>query len=578
MTASSPPLATAPVPATSARAPAPTRRWPARFAVAWFAALYAVSLGVQNGGGNHPVYLLDGIRRGDPTFVPGDWVTWSTTHYHVVWGRLVAFLVRAEVLDIGLAALTIVSGLAVALALCALLRVYYGPSLLAWAATLCVLAALPPVTIGHYRLLSASVEPSGLAAAAILLGAAALARDRFLPAGLWLGVAGALHANYAALTVGVLALGTVLRGRTVARGDLFRLWIPFGLLVLPNLLLAARFAVAPDAAPAHAALIARLGHHWQPWGSAWTPPWGGGSWPAWAEPVLPLLVLGAAGCLWWGGTRLRRPSPSGMTGLLLVPTALVVGLGLAVAPLGLPGVDSLSPWRLAGFLMIAAIAAACAGLTVPDGVPRARRAAGLALMVGAAILVVVGTPGLELAMATVAVIGVAVRLAERAPARRQVVVTAALVLLSAVMLRAGLRRIGESEVAFEARDVDRRELYAWIRTATPPATVFAVPPGWDDFRLVARRPIVADFKAVPLYAPEVVAWAARLADLTGLTGPIGWAAADSAYERNLDCGRARLLQERYAVRYVVPAAGRRLACGRAAARVGPYQVVDLGAP
>jgi hypothetical protein len=59
-------------------------------------------------------------------------------------------------------------------------------------------------------------------------------------------------------------------------------------------------------------------------------------------------------------------------------------------------------------------------------------------------------------------------------------------------------------------DAEYRALCMWVGANTPSDAVFLVPPQESDFRLLARRAIVVNYKAVPQLGGELPEWRDRL--------------------------------------------------------------------
>src|SRR5262249_36006174 len=131
----------------------------------------------------------------------GDWFTWHTTHYHHTFSYLV-IAIHALSGEAAFAGAMLVAHVAVLLALSyALLRLSraLGFGLLHAALALCVLAFVREAGLAGDTLNHAQLVPSDIALPPFLLACAAWLDGRSLRAGLWLGLSGLLHANFAVL-------------------------------------------------------------------------------------------------------------------------------------------------------------------------------------------------------------------------------------------------------------------------------------------------------------------------------------------------------------------------------------------
>jgi hypothetical protein len=64
-------------------------------------------------------------------------------------------------------------------------------------------------------------------------------------------------------------------------------------------------------------------------------------------------------------------------------------------------------------------------------------------------------------------------------------------------------------------DPDAVDIAMFARTNTPENSLFLTPPYWGQFRLLARRAIVVDFKAFPFTDQGILAWYQRILDCYG---------------------------------------------------------------
>jgi hypothetical protein len=99
------------------------------------------------------------------------------------------------------------------------------------------------------------------------------------------------------------------------------------------------------------------------------------------------------------------------------------------------------------------------------------------------------------------------------------------------------------------RDRSVSELYRWVNT-TPPESMFMIPPGMTEFRLFGKRAIVADWKAIPFRADEILQWYERMNDLAGGTNPRSTKAAEGGYQ-SLEGQKLEKVVEKYNVNFIV---------------------------
>jgi hypothetical protein len=199
------------------------------------------------------------------------------------------------------------------------------------------------------------------------------------------------------------------------------------------------------------------------------------------------------------------------------------------------------------------------------------------LLAALGLLVLGGTPRLWLAVLTAVAVLLAGlvtgRLLGRSPEPRLFLTLTPLLIVTLGMVPVAYEQVGKSHLDIRPYDTARSGLYRWARNGTPAGSIFVVPFGWKDFRLNARRAVVADWAAPPLYPADFLQWYDRLRALTGLQHPHSLQDAESGYAQ-LDCKRAGLLHRRYAARYFVLKQEHPLPCGTVVYRDSAYQVVE----
>ena len=97
------------------------------------------------------------------------------------------------------------------------------------------------------------------------------------------------------------------------------------------------------------------------------------------------------------------------------------------------------------------------------------------------------------------------------------------------------------------------EIAQYARENTPEETIFLTPPTWGQFRLLARRAIVVDFKAFPFTDEGMKEWYNRITDAYGTPRGLGFEMIDELNENyeNLNDKTLRALQEKYNFSYAV---------------------------
>ena len=172
--------------------------------------------GYRFGESNHAVYLIDALRRADPTLLTNDWWTQSTLQYHFVFNALTAGLMRLGILEPAF--------LVGYLALAVLLHVAWRKLVLRLGGTdgtyllsvvLYYLLA-GGVGLGMYHFLQDSAFlPSNIANVAMLWAIYFWIAGMPASAGICLGVAGLFHINHALAGMGLWFGASALESRRI---------------------------------------------------------------------------------------------------------------------------------------------------------------------------------------------------------------------------------------------------------------------------------------------------------------------------------------------------------------------------
>ncbi|MDH5673264.1 MAG: hypothetical protein OEZ06_14010 [Myxococcales bacterium] len=513
-----------------AQAPAPRPRRPrwlehahdlffvACAALLW---LFKVRYGFENN--DHQQYLLLPYRHIYPDFLPGDWFTWETSHYHQSFSWLMRALhaIAGERFFAQAVLLTHAAVLAAfGAALLAVARAAKLGRASAWVA-LGLLGVVRWEALAGAAITKGVLLPAATALPPYVLACAAWVAKRPLRAGLWLGLSGLLHANYAVL--GPLSLAPLLALQALRRRSLRTLLevaIPFTVVASPTLYAVASGLLAPDSAPGELALFFRVRapHHYDV-----------GSLATLDLAWLASLLLLAAPAL------LQRPERR-LAQLTLVLLALL-GLAWVAGALQLTGLVRAFLWRLS--LPLCAIAALGHGAALRDAMATRDRV-GIPLQLGGLLLLLAYTlPNKHLREAQPLLLWsllplAAASLAHCLPRDRKLrsfgALPALALLLWLCLAHAGLPPLGPglplSKIAAEARKtqpVQARwhppgqlgQLMAWVRHNTPKEARFLAPPGFINFRLHARRAIYVDWKCTPMRGDELRVWRDRMLGAMG---------------------------------------------------------------
>ncbi|HZO14529.1 MAG TPA: hypothetical protein VFB62_14750, partial [Polyangiaceae bacterium] len=183
--------------------------------VAGLAALaVALHYGWDYGVDNQVIYLLGSLRVLDGQTLAHDWFTTTATHYHVAYGYLGAALIALSERGMAVAICAHVVVAAGLLALYAMLRALDArTALAAFLLVLCIVMVGDTRGAGATYVFDHILQPSTLASAGLLLGAAFFAHGRFFLSGACIAAAGMFHANFLLLLYGACVVAHVALGR-----------------------------------------------------------------------------------------------------------------------------------------------------------------------------------------------------------------------------------------------------------------------------------------------------------------------------------------------------------------------------
>lgn len=504
-------------------------------ALAISAAVAAFHLFVVRGyriySGDQRQYFLHPFRELSPDFIPRDWLTWQTSHYHAFFGGFVQFVGNAadrlgvsfEVAIFAAYGVLLVALFRGVLSLVRSLGGGFTEYLLTLVLVFCYEEAATRGPADSFLLPSGYLVPSGMAGACAVFALALLLRGRWTAAAFCCGLAGMIHVNYGIAGAPLLALFyLILRQGLGPPAVLLRctlaFTLPFAVTFVPLLpTFVGRAEPTGAVALADVLRLAAPGHYTA------------SAWPV-LEVVAAFLPLLAALVL-----LRRRPDQR----LLFVALAAATAAFAAVYVLQLAGsllVARLYFWRLFPCLQLIGFAVIAGALrTAPRRIPMlaALGVCHLALSwlrdQGAAAG---GLPHLPRAAATVAALALLAAAAARIArlpwaAWRLPVQALALFVLCAPAVY--LQR-GHGLPRFEV--VNRDPLCTWLGANTDPNGLFLVPPMLGDVRVLARRAVIATAGQFPLgRADEMAEWLRRLRDCNGIADLATLAGGDNFGQR-----------------------------------------------
>lgn len=513
----------------------------------WLAAgaalLLALSFGLSYGIENHSTYLLWGLHAADPSFLQGDWLV-GTADRNPLFSGLVWLLTKLGVLPWAFASFNLLAMTGTALALYGVARGIAPRDALPAYVVVLGLALLDRTgSVGHSYALGLVFQPSTLGGLGFMLALAAFARGRYLAAGIALAVGGLFHANYLLLGFPLFVLAHLLGGREQLPRRLASTLGPLCLALLPHLPRILAAAGANEDATLDLWLKIRGPHHYAPLTFL-------GEYPVFA-------VWATAGVA--AGVRLRAASAVGRRTLDLLIGLIVMigGSTLLSTVVWVPSVAALFVWRVAPFAVLLSqlLSVLLLVQALRDAGDHSSAAERGSLAGLAGCWIVLALLGRLAASATLplllGVCAAALAVAPRAVARLRggrdpVVLHAAVWLLLAYGAWQGLANRSTLLRAYHPLET---ELYRFAR-ATPPGTVFLVPPALERFRLHGERAIVVDWKSQAMDGPGLLEWHRRIRAVSQDPPRLSEASAERGYAL-LSSEQLAALSREFSVDYVV---------------------------
>lgn len=507
--------------------------WNAIFSLLCGMALTLIVSGYQFGRGNHTVYLLDAVRELHPQLLAGDWFVTHTLQYHAVFSALTALLMKLGIVQpaflVGYLLLVVMWHLAwrgIAVSIGADDRTYL-------LSVVFYYLSAAGISIGVFQFLQdACFLPSNVANIAMLWGIYQWMLGRRLSAGIWLGIAGLFHVNFAAMTIG---LWTALVGwrwfdqRNTGLARLVRdpiLWWSTAAAFVPslfNLSLAIpaelrRGGTMPMGEFVRVYVRFRHAHHFDPLH------WPVALWLSFLWPI-PFAVLALSN----SNRQIQFERQQATRFFLIVAALLVIAFLFAGVWFANEPLVQLCLWRFSIFTkMFSCIGAAW--FAVDYFHQSAVSFMALAAAVIAAVLLgwfwkahdelhglIAETAwahraALLLIVIMLMVISMQFLLGQSHGKLVFQSFAGITILLSLGLLWPSLG-VGMTP---EPEDPNYRAVCAWARQSTPIDADFVVPPEETDFRLYAQRAIIVNYKHVPQLSGEIIQWRQRLLDVLGL--------------------------------------------------------------
>jgi len=536
---------------------------------------FALSYGLAFAISNQTTYLVHALTYFDPELLPRDWYTREAADLHSVFSHRVAWLFHFDAAPQIFAGLEILCTTAACLAIASLTRTMVKDTrdaVVAFAGWLVLAFVLRTNDVMSCYLFGGYLQPSSIGELGILWAMAFFARRRYLASGVALGLGGLFHLNFIVLGVVVFGVAQLLLPRSTlkefVRRNLEQFALPFVVCVwaLPQFLAAA--AGGTEEAMDIVSNI-RAGHHYKPSLTLLEPFF------AWQAAAV-IVVLGH-----W-----KKPAAVARNVWVLWVCfgGFVVVASLLTTVVHVKQILMILPWRIAPhatlFTQLLLLASALRNLREGAGV-RPWLALATATAIAAGFGVAERDRSWIAALVAIVVVAavaafVARRFAGRFSWARDVAAVAVIAVATVFVGVAAEPTLSTFEPKIGV-SANTEGLLKWVRSKSEKDALFAVPPGFIEFRLLGRRSIVVDWKSVGVNAKDVLEWYRRMNLIAGTRAFRSRSQAVRGYQQ-MDAARAERLRAELGVNYVVMPRDTKAELGTVVYRNRRWVVFQLAPP
>jgi hypothetical protein len=496
--------------------------WLQHSVVLTLAVIVGLSFGLCYGLGNHNTYLLHPFRELDPEFLQYDWLAAQTTAYHQNFALLIWLLAALGPLPWSVAIANVLLIATMMWVLYSFLIAYFGRDALVAILLLMSFVLLEKTrSVASSHILTSVLEPSSIAAVAVITGLLLLIAEHYLWSGIFVAIGGFFHTNFLLLDFIFFTCTHIVLGR---KGIIRRIALQFApsllalLHELPMLYIMASDPLGSDAR--YAFQFIRSPHHYVPL--------------AYLREFIPFAGwhLLAFSCL--GLKNGDSKIASRLARVYWVFLGLVIAATLLTTLVYVSFVSQLFFWRMAPFsILLAQLIIVTRIVPIVQCSTQNRRLRAeywqwtLAAVGGGLILThhTLGAKPTEVglfqvdevfAMIEIVAVLTFVILTWVNVVRYLAVIPPASLAFGLVL--AGL--VFSAAPAYKASNVlhglsaPKRELYQWV-SSTAPDSQFLIPPGLKTFRLHTGRAVVVDWKSTPIKPSELIEWYRRIGRVSG---------------------------------------------------------------
>ena len=518
----------------------------------------SLSFGLGYGIGNQNIYLIDGLVKLNPDFLPGDWFAHATVPHHDQFAKVIWFVNYLGLpLGIGL------TGIEIFLRILALAAVYkimqlisHKHTAISFLVILSIIVIEKTSSVAGSYIFSTYLQPSSFGKVFTLIGFLYFLRGNYLISGVCIAFAGYMHTNFLLLGFILLSIAHLFLGKNGFVKRIGLQFVPMMLVFgmeLPFLLRIMSSENGPLAT--HIIQFIRSPHHYVPntflhsffLFSGWS--------------LLGLATLNVI--------QLDPHFRKRLLGLYSALLLVIVVATLLTTIIFIPLVSQFFFWRMAPFSVLFSqilfVTAAIEYALSKDHVKINHLGLRLvALFIGSLFIIKwysihyasYSTQFMLLCLGFVTFLAMPFLgrminpevLGSKVSGYASKACCIGFVLLVLVIeYHNSFYRASTLINGFPYKE--QSELYSWTKNA-PTTAIFLTPPNMQNFRLHGERAVVVDWKSIPVDPDGAVEWYRRIEDVSGRKNIKSAKEANEGY-LTLDIERLEYLQNKYGISFAV---------------------------
>jgi hypothetical protein len=511
--------------------------------------LFGLMFGLNYGLSNQNTYLLHGLKLFDSSLFKSDWLTSQCTDYHPIFTYLTCFL---YILNSGGWAIAIMNVLTTALGAVILyfsLRELVEKEIVfpVFLMVLGIMGVTLTFSVSASYIFSDIFQPSSIGSLGLLAAIWFFLSEQFLISGICLAAGGIFHANFLILGFPLFLLAHILLGRKGFLPRVIEQLGPSALALIPLIPLILKTSGSPYATEAREILFnIRSPHHYKP--------------AAFWKEFIPFIGWLLSSIALGKGAFHARNKQRLLLVLLISHMVLIGGATILSSIIYIPSIAQLYFWRLAPFAALLLQIITCVGAIkiLPKSNEEKFSIGNLLLLAaGLGLVNVYYIHNHEYRLFVISLIIFALALSARfswlAAVRRAGRLLIAPMAVGIIIWVLGcvwpLKGFVDASSLLRGLSQEETALYKWVDTTSKDA-VFLIPPGFQRFRLHARRAVIVDWKSTPILPAELVEWYKRIETVSGISGVSSLDEADKGFYK-ADRNRLQEIKNKYDYDYLV---------------------------